>query len=134
MKVFLSYKFTGENKNDLVSYITKVEDAFKLRNVNVYSTIHDSDQFANENWSGKQILNKAFKEIDSSEILLFIVRKEEISQGMLVELGYSLHTDKRLVLFINKNIGPSIYKRQIEEQYEFTDIESLLRIISELKL
>ncbi len=129
-KVFISYRFTGEDKVELVKTMTELEDTIKEKKYKVYSTIHDNKQFANENWSGKQILRKAYDEIDNSEKCLFFVRKEDISQGMLLELGYAMAKEKELILAIKKDIKKSIYRRQIDKVIEFENFEELKEKLS----
>ncbi|MCX6804336.1 MAG: hypothetical protein NTY48_07280, partial [Candidatus Diapherotrites archaeon] len=48
-----------------------------------------------------------------------------ISQGMLVELGYSIAKDKKLILAIQTGIKESIFRRQIGTVIEFDNIEEL---------
>lgn len=134
MKIFLSYRFTGEDQQKLIKEITFVEQIFEKQGHSIYSTIHDSEQFENEKWSGKAILQKAFQEIQNADILVFLVKSEDISQGMIAELGYSLSTNKRIMLLINKKVTDSIFRRQIEETYEYENLEELERIIPSIQL
>jgi len=133
-RVFISYKFTGEDKEKLNKTILGLYDSLDKAGHVYYSTILDSDQFVSEKWSGKQIMQKAFKEIDCSDVILFFVKSPEISQGMLVELGYALAKKKKLVLAIGSQIKESIFRRQIREVIEFKDLEDLFNQLSKLKL
>lgn len=133
-KIFISYRYTGEDPEELMKIIPLIHDAIEEAGHNHYSTIFDEEQFANEKWSGKQIMKKAFKEIDESQLVLFFVKSEDISQGMLVELGYSLAKNKRLVLAIKKDIKESIFRRQIDEVIEFKDLSDLKEKLLKLKI
>ena len=133
-KVFVSYRFTGENLGELKKTILLVHDSLKKGGYAYYSTIFDIDQFKNENWSGKKIMQKAFKEIDNSDFVLFFVKSPEVSQGMLLELGYCLAKHKKLVLVIKENIKESIFRRHIEKVIEFKTIEELNKTLSDLIL
>ena len=133
-KVFISYRFTGEDPENLKKSIPQIHKAIEEAGYNPYSTIFDSKQFANEKWSGKQIMEKAFKEIDKSDLILFFVNFPEISQGMLVELGYSLGKKKRIILAIQKEIRDIIFRRQIEEVIEFEDLEDLKKKLKKLSI
>ncbi len=131
-KIFISYRFTGEDPEKLKKLIPQIHEAIQGAGHDCYSTIFDNEQFAKEKWSGKQIMNKAFKEIDESDLILFFVNSPEISQGMLVELGYSLGKKKRIILAIQKEICDIIFRRQIEEIIEFEDLEDLKKKLSKL--
>jgi nucleoside 2-deoxyribosyltransferase len=133
-RIFISYRFTGENKEELKKTIIGIHNSLEKAGHNHYSTIFETEQFANEKWSGKQIMEKAFKEIDNSDVVLFFVKKEDISQGMLVELGYSLAMKKKIILAINKNIKESIFRRQIDKIIDFDNLDDLNDKLIKLKL
>ena len=133
-RVFISYRFTGEDPEKLKKLIPQIHEAIKEAGHDHYSTIFDSEQFASEKWSGKKIMEKAFKEIDKSDLILFFVNSPKISQGMLVELGYSLGKRKRTVLAIQKEIRDIIFRRQIDEVIEFEDLEDLKRKLKKLSI
>jgi nucleoside 2-deoxyribosyltransferase len=124
-RLFISYRFTGEDPKELEGIISQIHEAVEKAGHDCYSTIFDSEQFANQKWSGKQIMEKAFKEIDKSDLILFFVKSSEVSQGMLVELGYSLAKKKRIILAIQREIRDIIFRRQIEEVIEFESLEDL---------
>ena len=124
-KAFISFRYTGEDKAELKRIIPQLHESLEKAGYGVYSTIFDSDKFAEENISGKKIMQKAFQEIDSSDLILFFVRSSDISQGMLVELGYSLAKGKNLLLAIQKDIKESIFRRQIDQIIDFKDLEDL---------
>jgi len=133
-KVFISYRFTGEDPEKLKKLIPQIHEAIEEAGHDHYSTIFDSEQFANEKWSGKQIMEKAFKEIDKSDLILFFVNSPEVSQGMLIELGYSLGKKKRIILAIQKEIRDIIFRRQIDEVIEFDYLEDLKKKLKKLSL
>jgi nucleoside 2-deoxyribosyltransferase len=132
-KVFISYRFTGENRVKLKKTISQIHDSIEEAGHGHYSTIFDSEQFANEKWSGKQIMDKAFAEIDDSDLILFFVKSHEISQGMLVELGYALAKKKKIMLAIQKDVQDIIFRRQIKETIEFKNLEDLKEKLCKLK-
>ncbi|MBW2970456.1 nucleoside 2-deoxyribosyltransferase [Candidatus Woesearchaeota archaeon] len=134
MKVFVSYRFTGENKKELNEILPEVCETLKSAGHDHYCSFFDSAQFEHEKWSGKKILQKAFSEIDISEVVLFFVRTSDVSQGMLVELGYSLAKNKKIVLLINNSVKDSIFRRQIEHVVEFDDMSDLKDKLVNLKL
>ncbi len=78
-KVFISYRYTGENAAELKKTIQVIYDAFEAAGHGYYSTMFDNEQFESEKWSGKMIMEKCFKEIDSSDIVLFFVKSPDIS-------------------------------------------------------
>jgi|TARA_B100002003_G_C13708376_1_gene355676 nucleoside 2-deoxyribosyltransferase len=124
----------GEDPKELKKIIPQIHEAIKEAGHEYYSTIFDSEQFINEKWSGKQIMKKAFRKIDNSDLILFFVRSSEISQGMLVELGYSLAKKKKIMLAIQKSIYDSIFRRHIDKVIEFEDLKDLKQKLSRLNI
>jgi nucleoside 2-deoxyribosyltransferase len=133
-RVFISYQFRGILKEDLFATIPKIHKAIETAGHNHYSTLFESEQYTTEKWSGKEIMNKAMKEIDSSSVVLFYVHKIPESQGMLVELGYALSKKKRCILAINKNITQSIFRRLIDEIIEFETLEDLTQKLTKYSI
>lgn len=132
-KIFISYKFTGEPVEKLRKVIPLIHDALGGAGHGHYSTFSDSEQFESEAWSGKRIMEKAMKEMDSSDVILFFVNSDDESQGMILELGYAFGKGKRVVLAVNKRVGNCIFRRQIWEVIEFEDINDLCRILKNYK-
>jgi len=133
-RVFISYRFTGEEPKELKKTLLQIHETVEKAGHEHYSTIFDSEQFADKRWSGKQIMEKAFNEIDKSDLVLFFVKSPEVSQGMLVELGYTLAKNKRVILAIQKEIRDSIFRRHIDEVIEFEDLEELKNKLTGLSL
>ena len=132
-KIFISYRFTGENPEELKHTIPCIHDALERAGYGVYSTIFESNQFTNEQWSGKQIMQKAFSEIDKADEILFFVQSSDVSQGMLIELGYALARKKNTALAIQRDITKSIFRRHINQIIEFSDLRDLLEKLSSIE-
>ncbi len=132
-KIFVAYRYRGENLDILKKTMTAVCDSLNEAGHNHFCTIFEEERFAEEKWTGKQIMKKACKEIDSSDIVLFFVKSEKISQGMLVEFGYSLAKKKKMILAIKKGIKNSIFRRHIDEVIKFENINDLKRKLSKIR-
>ena len=131
-RVFIAYRFTGEDPVEIKKIISQIGEVLESTGYSFYCAIFDSDQFENENWSGKKILGKVFKEIDNSDLVLFFVNSSKISQGMLVELGFSLAKNKEIILAIKKDITDSIFRRQIENVLEFENLDDLKKQLTKI--
>ena len=133
-RVFISYRFTGEDPEQLKGIISQIHEAIEKAGHSHYSTIFESEQFANLKFSSKQIMEKAFKEIDKSDLILFFIKSLEVSQGMLMELGYAIAKKKKIILAIQRDIKDIIFRRQIEEVIEFKDLEDLKKKLTLIKV
>ncbi len=135
VRIFISYRFTGEDINELKKLMKTVGDVLNKAGHEHYCTVWDSQKFAEEKFTGKQIMNYGFKEIDKSDVVLFLVKSNEISEGMLVEAGYTIAKKKKSLLLINKNVKSHILRRLFENNItEFDNIDDLLNKLKEIKI
>lgn len=134
MKIFIAYRFTGEKIENIKKRLDIISKTIKTCNHNCYSTILENDQFETEKWSGRAIMHKAFKEIDSSDIVLFFINSDKLSRGMILELGYSIARDKKLILLARDKIKDSIFHRHIDKIITYkTKKELINNLCSEIK-
>tara|TARA_Y100000294_G_C8400748_1_gene274689 strand:+ start:99 stop:506 length:408 start_codon:yes stop_codon:yes gene_type:complete len=124
-KIFIAYKVTGEDYSELKKRIYPIQNALKQAGIDYYSTIDDNEKFWAENWSRRKITEMAFGEMDSSDIILFLVNSSNISNGMLIELGYSLANNKKMVLAIRKDVTKNIFRQFIDNVIEFSSFDEL---------
>lgn len=129
MKVFISYRFTGEFPEFLHSVIDPIVAKLAELGHSSYCTLYDSLQFEEERWSGKAIMTKAFAELDSSDVVLFLVWNEDISEGLILELGYAIAKGKRIALIAKEDVGRHICLRQITDKHVYSD-----NIVAEIDL
>jgi nucleoside 2-deoxyribosyltransferase len=135
VRIFVSYRFTGENLVELKKLIQKVCNALNKAGYENYCTMWDSSKFKEKKFTGRQIMEHAFKEIDNSEVFLLLVKSEKISEGMLIEAGYAFAKKKKVLLFINKNVKHHILKRLFNDSIiDFKDIEDLENKLAKLKI
>lgn len=133
-RIFISYRFTGEDFSELEKLMQRVCSAIDKAGNENYCSLWDAKMFEEKKFSGKQIMDYAFKEIDKSDIFLALVKSEQISEGMLIEAGYALAKKKKVILFINKSIKNHILKRLFDNVVEFNDFPDLELKLGELEL
>jgi nucleoside 2-deoxyribosyltransferase len=134
MKVFLAYRHTGEDLKELEDKIGKITKAIEECKHEHFCMFYKEDEIARDKWTGKQIMTKAYEEIDSSDVILFFVDKKEISEGMLLEVGYCIAKKKKIILLIKDSVEKHILKRNIDNKIEFKDIDDLANKLKEAKL
>ncbi len=124
-KIFISYRFSGEDPHFLKNTIPKLHEALEKCGHTYYSTFFDAEEFERDAWTGREIMDKAFLEIDSSDMVLFFVQSPALSQGMLMELGYSIAKNKKMILVIKDIIKTSIFRRHVNQVIEFKQLSEL---------
>ena len=133
MKFFIAYRYTGEDKKELAKFMKTFCDLVQSNGHSSYCTFfEDEKKFHNK--SKKEIINHAFDEIDKSDITLVIIRSEEKSEGMLIEVGYTLAKRKKLILCINEKVRNTYLRDLADEVIEYKDAKDLADKITEIKL
>lgn len=132
MKIFIGQAVTGEDIENLKDECSKVQDALSKAGHESYCTILEGNEFENED--AKMKLEHAFEEIDKSDAFLAIIRGEKRSEGMLMEIGYTLSKKKKLIVAIKKEVRDKTYVDELADQViEFEDINDLCEKLGDLK-
>jgi len=125
MKISISYRFTGEDIEPLTKFMTNVCNSLKQAGHTTLTTFWKKDEFEQNNTSLKELMQTALDYIDESDMHLIIIKSNEKSEGLLIEAGYALAKQKKIVLAIKKNINTTWLKELSNKVIEFTDIEDL---------
>ena len=113
MKIFISYKFTGENLSELGEFMNKVCQSLKKNKHEPLTTFWDKDIFEKNKSSLNEIMQTALNYLDKSDLHLIIIKSNEKSEGTLIEYGYSLDKNKRRILVIKKGISTTWLKASL---------------------
>ncbi|MFH1787735.1 MAG: nucleoside 2-deoxyribosyltransferase [archaeon] len=133
MKIFITYKFVGENPEELERTLTEISDTLEKSGHEVYSAFTDEELFVKNNFSLKQILNHALNKIDLCECVLVFVRSPEKTEGMLIEIGYALAKKKKIILATRKGAYFQFTQEISDQVIEYETLEELKEKLGELK-
>ena len=130
MRIFLSYRFTGEDPEELKEIIHNICKALEKSGNEIFCSFWKDDFFNENKFSHKQILDYAYNELDKSDCLLAFVKSEEKSEGMLLEIGYALAKKKKFILTIKKDVKTVFLREMANQIIEFDDLEDLYEKLS----
>jgi nucleoside 2-deoxyribosyltransferase len=133
-KIFLSYKFTGEDINELTDSLKKILSALRAAGHNVYCAIEDKKCFKGNNRTSKEIILHIFKQLDNCDMILAFVNSDKKSEGMLLEIGYAAAKNKKLAIVIKQGIETTFLTNLAEMVIEFSSIDDLCGKLSEVIL
>lgn len=133
MKIQLAYKFSGEDEKKLVKTLTRIEKRLKEFGHKVYFACKDEDLFIKENFTPRQILIHALKKLENADCLLVFVKSSEKAEGILIEVGYALAREKRIVLAIKKGVRRYFTESIANQIIEFGDEEDLIKSLENIK-
>jgi len=130
MKFFIAYKVTGENVEELEKTIKTICSAIKEKGHEYYCTIEE-ESF--EEKSRKDMMDHAFHKINDADALFVFINSEGKSEGMLMEIGYALGNNKKIILAINKKVQKTYLREIADKVIEFNNIEDIKDKIGESK-
>jgi len=131
-KIFIGQAVTGCDFEKLKKESLEIINLLKENGYDPYCTLCEANSFQNQ--TKTEIFKHAFNLIDKKDVFLAIVRNENKSEGMLIEIGYSIAKNKRIILMINKNVKNTYLPEMFDETIQFKDSEDLIDKIKELKL
>lgn len=134
MKIFLSFKYTGESLVELNKMIPSVFNSLKTNGNNVFCTFFKEDFFEEKRYTYKQILHYALNEIDKSDVVFVFLNSEDKSEGMLLEIGYSIANNKKIILAKRKNVKTTFVEEFSSEIIEFESVPDLCTKINNISL
>jgi hypothetical protein len=129
VKTFISYRFTGEDPEQLKPLLSAVRDAFKHIGIEAYCTFFDEDFFTSNSYTQAQILHHAFKIIAAADFLFVLQTSDHKSAGMLMEIGYSLATDLPIVAAVKNSVTHDLVSEIATVRLPWTDTPSLVKTV-----
>jgi len=132
MKVFISYRFTGEDPKELDNTLGKIRGVLIESGHQVFCSFWSGEFFKNNNFTNKQILEYALEELKKSDAVLVFVKSPEKSEGMLIEAGYALASQKKIILAIKNDVKTTFLHQIANEVIEFESVDDLFTKLKEL--
>ena len=98
MKVFISYRHTGEDLERLRELLGLVRNTFLHLGAEVYCTFFDEKISQFEQRSACDVMHHALKMIDRCDVLFAVQTSSEKSEGMLIEVGYCIARNTPIIV------------------------------------
>ena len=134
MKIYLAFKFTGEEVTQLTEKLNRLSATLRSAGHEVYCSIEDEDFFHANKYSNKDILTHELKHIDTSDVVLAFIETPERSEGMLVEIGYTIGEGKPFILLVKKGIKTTTIHQVAKSVIEFDTVTDLCEKLSKISL
>ncbi len=129
LRAFVAYRHTGEDPAELRPMLTSVCEALREQGIDVYCTFFSEEEFQSKSLGPRAIMEHAFSEIDARDILIIIQASNSKSEGMLLEAGYCLGTDKPFVVAIKSGVENTYLPDLATYSFIWTNSDDLRRQI-----
>ena len=133
MKIFLSYRFTGEKPEVLKEIIHNLCGSLEKAGHVTFCSFWKGDFYKENKFTNKQILIYALDELDASDVYLAFIKSEDKSEGMLLEAGYAIAKKKKIYLAIKKGVRTVFLAEMADMIIEFDDLEELYNKLARLR-
>jgi nucleoside 2-deoxyribosyltransferase len=133
MRVFISVRFTGEEPSAVDSMVKQISDALSRAGHKPVDMIQSEPLFEREHYTNRQIMLHALKELDNCDALLCVLRSDEKSEGMLMEVGYALAKGKRIIVEVRDDVTKTYLPDMAEITFRFSNTEDLREKLTKLK-
>lgn len=130
MRIYLAFRFTGEDPRKLEPEIRIISDAISKNGHEVFCCLWHEDYFKQQKFTNKQILEFALQEIDKSDALFAYIKSPEKSEGMLLETGYALAKGKPIFAAIKKGVKSNFVAEIAQHVAVYQNLEDLLDQLS----
>lgn len=114
--------------------LERITALFESKGHSVFCSFGHNDFFKKENYSYKQILDYALKEVDESDCMFAFIKSQEKSEGMLLELGYAYAKGKKIILAKKNDTYTTFVQELAQKTFSFESIEDLYKKLELLEL
>lgn len=128
-KIFLSYRFTGEDAEILKGRLGKVKTILKLNKYEVFCSFFEEEFFVKKGLSTDQIYDYCKQELKCCEVVLFFIGSNKKSKGMEMELDEAIKAKKRIVVVIQKDLEFVEFRNSAHEIIEYDNLEKLYGLL-----
>jgi len=129
MKIQMAYKFTGEDPEVLMEQLRKIVFILEGFDHEVYCPCFDMDKPTEK----KDLFFGTLKKIEGCDAIFALIKFEDKSEGMLMEVGHAWGLDKKLIVAIQDDVHNTHLRGFADQLIEFCDIEDLYGKLEMLK-
>lgn len=126
MGYFVAYRHTGVEPKELEALLPVVCTALKERKGEVYCTyFNEADVKELKKRGPRAVIEYAFSKIDTMDSLFVVLDSDELSAGMLTEIGYALAHHMRIVVAKRASVKNTYVPGVADYSFEYQDIDDL---------
>jgi nucleoside 2-deoxyribosyltransferase len=124
MNCFLAYRASEADFDEMKKLLSSIRGVLNSLKIENYSVLLDYVA-ENEN-SGREFMDQAFKKIDNSDFLLVIQNYNERSEGMLMEVGYCIAKGIPVIVAKKNEVTDTYLPEMTDFNIPWNDVDDLL--------
>ena len=131
MKTLIAFRYSDEDFEIIKPILKTVKKALTLNNIDAYCTFFSKDRDNNLK-KPKDWMTHAFQIIDTCDFLFVVQHSSEKSEGMLMEVGYSIAKDRPVIVAVKDNIKGSYLSEMADYSFKWQNLTELEQNINKL--
>lgn len=132
--ILLAYRFTGEDQDELAVTLGQIKDALEAKGHTVYCSLNDQHIFREAGRSNREIMEHAFRQLDTADLLFAFIKSDSKSEGMLTEIGYAIAKGKPFWIALRTGVKTTSIAELADKVIEFDSVEDLCQKIDQVEL
>lgn len=128
-KIFISYRFVGEDMGKLEIIMDKITRTLKNKGYNTFCSFYKEDYLKKKYPLKAERYEYYKRNVKNSDIVLFFINSIDKSGGMEFELKQAIDSGKKRILAIQEGLEFSNFRESICDIIEFKDLEQFYQIL-----
>ncbi|MBI2663217.1 hypothetical protein HYX15_01655 [Candidatus Woesearchaeota archaeon] len=133
MHIFLGYRFTGENPEELKVNLRAICSSLEKAGHRIYCSLWEEHFYKENNYTADQIYEHALKKMQDCDAFLALVKSNDRSKGMNKEKEEAVRLNKKIYLAIKRGLDFQDFRNVANEAIEWDNLEELCILLSKLK-
>jgi len=129
-KIFLSYKFTGEDPKELEKVLGKLKACLEAKGHTLFCSFLFEQFFRDKGYTVDEIYDYCLNQLTSCDVFIAFVKSKEPSKGMELESEKAAVLKKPYILAIKKGLEFSEFRKVADTIIEFDTIDGLCNQLS----
>jgi len=125
MRYYISYKQQGVDIRNLILSLNIISKAIEESWNETYVFFRDTQNWWDVIIPKKDVMQKAFEEIDKSDVIFVFVDYKDKSEWMLLECWYAKAKNKKIIVAIKKWVESDLLKSIADKVIHYKDLNDL---------
>ena len=132
-KIMLSYRFTGEDPKHLDEVLGNVGSRLKAAGHDVFCSFFLEDYFRKEGMNTDEIYSHCLKEQESCDGFMALIKSEDKSSGMEMELNKAIELGQKNILLIRNDLNFPQFRSAAHQIVGYETLPQLYKKLEQTK-
>lgn len=131
-EIFLSYRFTGENPNDLEKILGNIQSKLQNSGHKVFCSYFLEEYFKEQRMTSKDIYSYCLERQADCNTFIALVKSKDISNGMELESTRAIELKQNYILLIKPDLAFPHFRSAANQILEYNSFFQLYQRLEKL--